>query len=267
MVKDLKTDRFEGFFQNLPEPSFVGELLFEKELPDDIKFIEINKAFEKLISKEASEILQKTSAEIYGIKSKKLLSIISRVVANKKKESINTFIPFFGKNYQIDVGNIDSNLFYVKFTDLSTKEASTRKTEERLRSLVNILQHKYSDFQEMLDYALEEAISLTKSKIGYIYHYSEKKEEFVLNTWSKEVMPECSVVNPQSCYELSKTGLWGEAVRQRKTIILNDFNRPNPYCKGVPKGHVKLYRFLTVPIFVDDKIVGVVGSSEQRYRL
>lgn len=137
------------------------------------------------------------------------------------------------------------------------------RSEERLRRVVSVLQRNFSSNQEMLDFALEEAIQLTRSKIGYIYHYCEEKCEFILNTWSKEVMPACAVTNPQSCYELSKTGIWGEAVRQRKTIIVNDFNAPNSLKKGIPKGHVSLQKFMTVPVFSAEKIVGVVGVANK----
>jgi len=34
--------------------------------------------------------------------------------------------------------------------------------------------------------ALEEVVSLSDSKVGYIYYYSEEKEEFLLHAWSKE---------------------------------------------------------------------------------
>ncbi len=133
----------------------------------------------------------------------------------------------------------------------------------RLKGIVNILQSKSSSVQEFLDLALNEAIKLTESKFGYIYWYNSKKKEFILNSWSKEVMNECAVQDPQSCYELEKTGIWGEAVRQRKPIILNDFASHNPLKKGFPKGHIELKSFMTIPIFQLDEIVGVVGVANK----
>ncbi|OGV60397.1 MAG: hypothetical protein A2X45_18660 [Lentisphaerae bacterium GWF2_50_93] len=146
-------------------------------------------------------------------------------------------------------------------------EKEHRLDEARLESLHRISQFKAKSIQELLDFALEETISLTGSKIGYIYHYSEEKKEFILNTWSKDVMKECTVTNPQTCYELDKTGVWGEAVRQRKPILINDFPAQHPLKKGYPEGHAKLYKFLTIPVFVDDKIVAVaaVANKETDY--
>jgi len=111
-------------------------------------------------------------------------------------------------------------------------EQEVRRNEARLRSLVSILPTSSDSVQDFLDYALNEAIQLTGSKIGYLYRYYEDRQEFVLNSWSREVMRECAIRNPQTCYELDKTGLWGEAVRQRRPILVNDFIAVHPLKKG-----------------------------------
>ena len=141
--------------------------------------------------------------------------------------------------------------------------AEIRRNEARLRSLANILQYPSDSIQDFLDHALHEAIRLTGSKIGYIYRYHEDRREFALNSWSRGVMEECSVVNPQTCYELDKTGLWGEAVRQRQPILVNDFAAAHPLKKGYPAGHAPLLKYLTVPVFSSREIVAVVGVANK----
>jgi PAS domain S-box-containing protein len=135
--------------------------------------------------------------------------------------------------------------------------------QERLESLVKISQRRTENTQELLDFALEEAIRLTRSKIGYIYFYNEEKREFTLNTWSREVMQACTIAEPQTIYQLEKTGIWGEAARQRKPIVVQDFHAPHPLKKGYPPGHVPLRSFLTVPLFQQDRIVAVVGVANK----
>jgi two-component system, cell cycle sensor histidine kinase and response regulator CckA len=142
-------------------------------------------------------------------------------------------------------------------------EAQIRLNEERLQSLYDISQYKAETVQDLLDFALTETVKLAGSKVGYIYLYDEEKKLFELNTWSKEVMKECQVAEPQTRYELDKTGIWGEAVRQRKPIVLNDFHAPNKLKKGYPEGHVPLHNFMTIPVFEGDKIVAVVGVANK----
>ncbi|MCX6136390.1 MAG: PAS domain S-box protein [Ignavibacteriales bacterium] len=148
-------------------------------------------------------------------------------------------------------------------TERKRAEEETRSNAARLKRLVDILQHHSESIHEFLDYALDQAIGMTTSKIGYIYFYSEEKQEFVLNTWSNEVMNECTLVEKQTAYTLEKTGLWGEAVRQRQPVMVNDFQSPHPLKKGYPEGHAPLHRFLTVPIFSRDQIVAVVGVANK----
>ncbi|MDD2733368.1 MAG: response regulator [Desulfuromonadaceae bacterium] len=138
-----------------------------------------------------------------------------------------------------------------------------KRNETRLRSLVDILQYPSETIQEFLDYVMNKTLQLTESKIGYIYRYHEDRAEFVLNSWSREVMAECTVLNPSTCYELDKTGIWGEAVRQRRSIIVNDYQAAHPLKKGYPKGHVQLLKFMTVPIFKGNSIVGVIGLANK----
>ncbi len=137
------------------------------------------------------------------------------------------------------------------------------KTEKRLQSQLKISQYKTDSIQELLDVSLQESIHLTESKIGFFNFYSEEKKQFTLNTWSKETMEKCSIVDPQSVQNLDTVGCWGEAVRQRKAFFINDFSKKNKYFKGIPEGHVKLEKFLTVPIFRDNQIVAVVGVANK----
>jgi len=161
------------------------------------------------------------------------------------------------------IGTTLLGILMVNRLNLLKSNEELKRTESRLKSLVGILEENVGSSTELLDIALAKALALTESKYGYIYIYNEEKQEFILNSWSKDVMDDCSVIDPQTCYALAKTGVWGEAVRQRKPILLNDFSSENPLKRGYPSGHVHLTRFLTIPIFVKDRIVAVVGVANK----
>lgn len=161
---------------------------------------------------------------------------------------------------------------HLRFKQLSEEQAKTIEDvrhevsadQKRLQMLLEVSQYHAGSIQELLDYALEKVIEITGSSIGYIYHYNEERKEFVLNSWSREVMPACKVVSPQSVYQLEMTGLWGDVVRQRRPIMVNEFEAPNPMKKGYPEGHVHLDRFLSIPVFDFAKnIVAVVGVANK----
>ncbi|MFZ1642950.1 MAG: GAF domain-containing protein [Candidatus Contendobacter sp.] len=211
----------------------------------------------------------------YGARRKPLRSAIDRIYAGGQRQTEGEFTVACKDGTQrvwafssTPLGPLpDGRRMVVSMAaDLTARqraEEEVLRNEARLRSLVSILQYSADSVQEFLDYALNEAIQLTGSKIGYLYRYYEDRREFVLNSWSREVMRECTVVNPQSCYELDKTGLWGEAVRQRQPILVNDFTAAHPLKKGYPAGHAELFKYLTVPVFSGGKIVGVVGVANK----
>ena len=149
-------------------------------------------------------------------------------------------------------------------TELKQAVAASKQNEARLAILLQINQHPAADVQELLDFTLNQAITLTGSTIGYIYFYDAAKQEFTLNSWSGEVMRQCTIAEPQTIYHLEKTGLWGEAVRQARPLMVNDFAAPNPLKKGVPQGHVLLERYLTIPVFNEGQIVAVVAVANKR---
>lgn len=156
---------------------------------------------------------------------------------------------------------------YATFDDVTERRArdvEKKLNEARMESLLRINEYDARDTQAFLDFALAEIVSLTGSKIGYLYFYDDEKRQFILNSWSKDVMPQCSVANPRQVYDLDATGIWGEAVRQARPIVLNDFSAANPLKKGLPAGHVGLDRFLTIPVFGEGRIVAVVGVGNKR---
>jgi|GEM_PF-1725179 len=138
-----------------------------------------------------------------------------------------------------------------------------KRNETRLNSALTILQHSSTSVREFLDYALEEIIKLTGSKIGYILHYTENKQEFIINTWSKGAMQECSMDYKPSVFQLDQAGIWGEAVRQKNPVILNDYQVPHPLKKGYPEGHAHILRFLEIPVYNDNSIVAVVAVANK----
>jgi PAS domain S-box-containing protein/putative nucleotidyltransferase with HDIG domain len=148
-------------------------------------------------------------------------------------------------------------------TDRKQAEAEVKLNEARLSSLLRISQYPSTSIQDLLDYALNEAIALTASRIGYIYFYDEATQQFTLNTWSQDVMQQCAIAEPQTLYQLEKTGLWGEAVRQAGPVVVNNFQKPHPLKKGYPPGHAPLFKYLTVPVFSGGHIVAVAAVANK----
>jgi PAS domain S-box-containing protein len=169
------------------------------------------------------------------------------------------------KSLRDAAGRYEGSLaMFSDITDRKLAEEALRQDDVRLRKLLEIIQYDPVNTQALLDFALGKCLELTSSRFGYIYHYDEDTQSFTLNSWSRDVMQACSIANQQTCYALSKTGIWGEAVRQRCAIIVNDFLTNHPLKKGYPEGHAQLTNFLTIPIVSNKRIVAVVGVANKQ---
>ena len=151
--------------------------------------------------------------------------------------------------------------------DRRRAEEELRLNAERMQALLRINQMTEAPLQEITDLALEEGVRLTRSTIGYLAFLNEDETVLTMHSWSKAAMKECAVIDKPIHYPLETTGLWGEAVRQRRAVITNDYDAPNPLKKGHPKGHIRVKRHMNVPVFSGGRIVVVagVGNKEAPY--
>ncbi len=150
--------------------------------------------------------------------------------------------------------------------DISERKRAERKRhleEERLETLVKLNNMTGASLSEITDFAREEAVRLTESKLGYLAFMNADETALIMHSWSENAMKECGIKNKRFVYPIKTTGLWGEAVRQRRPIITNEYSLPSTMKKGYPEDHVKLTRHMNIPIFDGDHIVAVAGVGNK----
>ncbi|WNY25875.1 GAF domain-containing protein [Methanolapillus millepedarum] len=150
-------------------------------------------------------------------------------------------------------------------TEQKKAEEDTALSIARQEVLLTLKKMSASPLQEIVDFVREEAVRLSKSKVGYLAFPTPDERTLIMHSWSKTSVRECSIDenNRPYVYPLHGTGLWGEAVRQRKPLILNDYTMSNPLKKGYPKGHVTLHRYMHVPVLDGGRVVIVVGVGNK----
>jgi PAS domain S-box-containing protein len=246
------------------------------QLDSDGKIIFFNDTGAKIVDYLPSDLLGKNIESLMDKNAISLFGSICQKMSKTKNHIAHVDIPLIGKDGRLKSVDLSVHplwagakqlagyiLLFRDVTDFKKAQWEWRQSETRLQSLLDIWQFTSYDLRDLFDKALDHAIRLTASKLGYIFYYDEKTRQLTLNSWSKEAMRECLITEPQTVYDLDKTGVWGEAVRQRKPIVLNDYTKPDPLKKGYPEGHVRLKRFLTIPVFDGDKIVAVIGVANK----
>jgi len=136
-------------------------------------------------------------------------------------------------------------------------------SSERMQALLELNQMTGSGLQEIASFAMEAAVRLTGSDIGYLAFTSNDESLLTMYAWSQNAMRQCLIIDKPIEYMTSETGLWGEAIRQRRPVITNDYTAPNPHKRGLPEGHVPIRRHMNVPVFSGDRIVLVAGVGNK----
>ncbi|HEY6838796.1 MAG TPA: ATP-binding protein, partial [Geobacteraceae bacterium] len=116
--------------------------------------------------------------------------------------------------------------------------------------------------RKLYDYALDQAVFLTGSEIGFFHLVSEDQKELILATWSNEVLDKCTGVPEGTHYPVEEAGNWVDCVRLGHPVIYNDYPS-SPNRKGLPDGHMELRRFMSVPVFDGDKVRYIFGVGNK----
>ncbi len=237
--------------------------------------VEVNETYCRMSGYTADELIGRRVSDLEAVESPEETALrIERLMTAGEDRFVSAHRRKDGSVFPVEVsiqfrpiGGGRIVAFLRDITERHRKDSAMRRDEARFRSLSNVLQHQCATTRQFLDFALDEVIGLTASTMGFLYFYDEDRAEFVLNSWSRGAMAACSIVDPETRYQLEKTGIWGEVVRQRRPLVINDFDAAHPLKKGYPAGHAPLHRYLSVPVFAGERIVAVVAvaNKEQPY--
>ena len=137
-------------------------------------------------------------------------------------------------------------------------------TDMRQEALLKLYQMADTPLDTITGFVVEECLKMTGSEIAFIGYINEDETIMHTHLWSKKAMRQCSVDRKPVKFPIEQAGLWGEAIRQKKPIIANNYADPNPYKKGCPEGHIPLIRFMSVPLVDRNRVVLVAGVGNKK---
>ncbi|MCG7896036.1 MAG: EAL domain-containing protein [Candidatus Thiodiazotropha taylori] len=151
---------------------------------------------------------------------------------------------------------------HIDINQLKLEQQLRLTNENRLAAMLSLNQGAHrSTEKEIIQIALEHAVSLTVSEVGYLHFVNNDQESIELVTWSKQTLKHCNAAF-DSHYPLSMAGVWADCVRTKKPQIHNDYPNLDDK-KGLPEGHIPLKRHMSLPVIDKGQVKLVIGVGNK----
>jgi len=147
--------------------------------------------------------------------------------------------------------------------DYGRPEDVLKLHELRALTLLNLNRMAGAPDNEIMTCVLDKCSISSQSRFSILGTINESETIYTTVSWSKTVMAECVVGDPTLDFQVDGGGLWAEPIRQRRTVVVNDYSAAHPGKKGLPEGHVPLTRFMAVPVFERERIVCLGGVANK----
>lgn len=148
------------------------------------------------------------------------------------------------------------------------KESEAKNHSYALRSQALLQMPLLSETLSEIDFmqqSLEMAEDLTSSAISFIHFVNDGEKTIELVTWSHRTLQKyCHATSYDTHYPVSNAGIWADALREHKVIVVNDYpsflNK-----KGLPMGHAPLHRFVSLPVIENGNVVMLCGIGNKAF--
>lgn len=251
----------EEKYKNLADTSLAG--IYVSNIAGDLLFA--NDCLARMLEySSAGEMMKLSAGSIYR-KSEERTSLIEKLkiygkvdnieleLLTKSGKTINTMV-----NAKLEQDKISKVV--IDITDRKRAEQEEVRLRKSLEAQWEIARMVDSDDRTIYDTILEALIDITESKYSYYGLLNDDETILTIHTWSASTMKDCGMKEKPIEFHLKDAGPWGDAVRERKTIIANNYGDNN---KGLPDGHVSIKRLLTVPVIKHNRIVAIGAVADK----
>ena len=163
-----------------------------------------------------------------------------------------------------DDGNPGVTLLLENITDAKHSEIKLTwesSVNAALAELSRVLIQQTS-IESISDMVLEYAQRLTESKFGFVGYIDQQTGYLITPTLTKDIWETCQVPDKVSIFKKFH-GLWGWVLENKQPILTNTPSE-DLRSSGIPKGHIPITRFLSVPAIVGEKLMGQVAVSNSK---
>lgn len=266
-VEELRRseERFRALFECALEGVALHQLLRDRSGEVvDYRILDANPAYERHTGIPVARARGAKASELYGAGSPPYLAEYARVASTGDPCQLEVYFGPLDKHFQISAVRTGHDQFATIFEDITRRkrdEETIRMNDARLTALYELSTRPFASVEDLVDFALEKAVELTGSEIGYLHFVEDDQVNLKLFAWSSNVRKGCTVSTDRH-YPLSEAGIWADCVRLRRPVVHNDY-ASEPSRKGLPDGHTPIVRHMSTCVLDDGKVVVVAGVGNK----
>ncbi len=271
--RDISDEKYKHIFENAMEGIYLTTL--------DGRYINVNPAFAKMLGYSSAEELIETVTDIgpqLYVDPQERIKLVQTI---KNEGAVDNYeIKLYRKNksvmwMSVNVRGVKNDRGEIEFlegtcfdvTERKLSDLKIRKEMRRANMLLNLrdISAKAKNAAEVYEAALDMAVKLTGSSLGFLHIISEDEQEVIYTVWSDEAKKICASAFDFH-FPIKDAGAWTDCIKEKKPLIYNDFMNLKTR-KGLPDGHVPVIRLLSAPVYSDGKLkmlIGV-GNKETNY--
>lgn len=262
MYRNLFTNALEGIYRSAPggklviaNPAFAKILGYDSPEEAIAKLTDLKQ--QVYVNPEEREIVV-SEVERHGL-------IKDYETKFYRKDGARIWVRLSATAIRDDYGNIQHYEGMIQdITKNKETEQQLLNIAARQKAMLEMYRMTNAPLDAITGFVVEESLKLSQSELAFI-GYINKDETFMhAHLWSRKAMEICSVDGKPVVFPLGQGGLWAEAVRQKKPIIVNCYSEPNPFKKGCPEGHVPLTSFTGIPLIKNGRAVLVAGLANKK---
>ncbi|WP_035066051.1 PAS domain-containing protein [Nitratidesulfovibrio termitidis] len=300
LLRDVTRQRstehdFRTLFRKLITSFAVHEaLLDDAGRPVDFRFLTVNPAFEAMAGRRAEEVLGRTASELFGPQDPAWIAVLGRVALTGEPLHTERYSRNMGKWLEMTVYRVRERQFAIIAADVTERRNARRErrlSAARLSALHRLSRMDAAPERSIMRFALEQAVRLTGSELGYLALVDDGRVTADGVLWSHLVtepgMPAAvSGVSPQGGPDertegrtggrAALAGPWTEVARTGQPEIRNGIPAGGAGAPGTMGavntaetepahrvGGISLWRHLAVPVLEEGRLVAVAGVANK----
>jgi PAS domain S-box-containing protein len=266
-AEQIKQNHYQQLFESTEDLIFIHPFMEDRS---KLRFENVNLAACKVLGYSLAELLEMGPQDL--ISEQQQVEISPEFELLKKQTDILFSKWLRTRSGELKLYEMRSHTFWENnsqkvftlarsLSEREQKESQALQVEQRLQTLLELYQTSFETENSLIERALEKAVELTHSEIGYFHFVNPDQESLSLGIWSRKVHDICTTVHDMH-YPLSMAGVWADCARLREPVIHNDYPSLS-HKKGLPEGHFPLLRHMSVPVIENDKVRVILGVGNK----